>query len=354
MNAYGFSTKSLSFIKSYLTNRFQRCKISSSYSDWRKVKCGVPQGSILGPLLFNIFFNDIFLFVERSTICNYADDNTLFSCEKNFDIVYENLRWDFSILKKWYFDNFLVLNPDKCYFMTLGTGKQVQDFQLENVIIKYKQEGKILGVIIDNELNFQSHIDSICTKTNQKLNALFRVSNFMSVDKLSLLINSFIRSQFSYCPLIWMFCNRTSMNKINRIQERCLRLILNDYTTESSDLFLFSNEISTHQRCINFLMVEVYKFLNGLSPDIMNEVFSVQRVTYNLRSYNIFQCDIPRSNKYGLNSISYRANQLWKLLPDFIKSSPSLSLFKARIKSWRCNSCPCDICKTFIRNLGYL
>ena len=162
MNAYGFSTKSLSFIKSYLTNRFQRCKISSSYSDWRKVKCGVPQGSILGPLLFNIFFNDIFLFVERSTICNYADDNTLFSCEKNFDIVYENLRWDFSIIKKWYFDNFLVLNPDKCYFMTLGAGKQVQDFQLENVIIKYKPEEKILGVIIDNELNFQSHIDSIC------------------------------------------------------------------------------------------------------------------------------------------------------------------------------------------------
>ena len=118
-------------------------------------------------------------------------------------------------------------------------------------------------------MNFQSHIDSICKKTNQKLNALFRVSSFMSVDKLSLLINSFIRSQFSYCPLIWMFCNRTSMNKINRIQERCLRLVLNDYTTESGD----------------------------------------QRVTYNLRSYNIFPCDIPRSNRYGLSSISYRANQ---------------------------------------------
>ena len=146
---------------------------------------------------------------------------------------------------------------------------------------------KKLGVIIDNELNFQSHIDSICTKTNQKLNALFRVSNFMTVEKLNLLINSFIRSQFSYCPLIWMFCNRTSMNKINKIQERCLRLISNDYTTRPNDLLLFSNEISTHQRCINFLMVEVYKFLNGLSPDIMNEVFSVQRVTYNLTYHEV-------------------------------------------------------------------
>ena len=145
------------------------------------------------------------MFVERSTICNYADDNILFSCGESFDTVYENLRWDISILKKWYFDNFLVLNPDKCYLLTLVKGKEVQDSQLENVIIKYKQEEKILGVIIDNEFNFQSHTDSICTKTNQKLNALFRVSNFITAEKLNLLMNSFIRLQFSYCPLIWMF-----------------------------------------------------------------------------------------------------------------------------------------------------
>ena len=78
------------------------------------------------------------MFVERSTICNYADDNILFSCGESFDTVYENLRWDISILKKWYFDNFLVLNPDKCYLLTLVKGKEVQDSQLENVIIKYK------------------------------------------------------------------------------------------------------------------------------------------------------------------------------------------------------------------------
>ena len=354
LSAYGFCARSLKFIRSYLTNRYQRCKIGSSYSNWRRIKCGVPQGSILGPLLFNIFFNDIFLFVERSTICNYADDNTLFSCEVTFESVLENLRFDFSVLKQWYFDNFLVLNPDKCYFMTLGTGKETHDFEFENVIVKYKKEEKILGVIIDNELNFQSHIDSICKKSNQKLNALFRISSFMTKEKLDLLVNSFIRSQFSYCPLIWMFCNRTSMNKINKIQERCLRLTLNDYTTNFNELLVFTNEISTHQRCINFLMIEVYKFLNGLSPDIMNEVFSLQRFAYNLRSYNVFQCDIPRSNRYGLNSISYRANQLWSLLPELIKSSPSLSLFKSRIKSWRCTNCPCTLCRTFIQNLGYL
>ena len=354
LNAYGIGPNSLNFIKSYLTNRFQRCKIGSCFSGWRKISCGVPQGSILGPLLFNIFFNDIFLFVEKSTICNYADDNTLFSCEQTFDMVLNNLSTDFSTLKQWYFDNFLVLNPDKCYFMTLGLGKTCHDFKFENVVIKYKEQEKILGVIIDNELNFQPHIDSICKKANQKLNALFRVSNFMTVEKLNLLVNSFIRSQFSYCPLIWMFCNRTSMQKINRIQERCLRLSQNDYTTNTNDLFVYTNEISTHQRCINFLLVEVYKVLNGLSPDIMKDVFLVQNYSYNLRSYNVFQCDVPRSNRYGLNTISYRSNQLWNLLPDYIKNSPTLGSFKSKIKTWRCNNCPCNICRTYIPNLGYL
>ena len=101
-------------------------------------------------------------------------------------------------------------------------------------------------------------------------------------------------------------------------------------------------------------MVEVYKFLHSDSPEIMNEIFNIQRNIYNLRSFNIFQTNIPRSNRYGLNSIPYRANQLWKILPENIKSSQSLSCFKDKIKNWCCNNCPCTICKTFIPNLGYL
>ena len=172
LEAYGFDLNSLNFIKDYLTNRLQRCKTGSSFSNWGRIKTGVPQGSILGPLLFNIFINDIFLFVEKSKICNYADDNTLFPCEENFDLVYEKLRSDFAILSKWYFDNFLVLNAGKCHFMTLGTGNTVFNFQCDDVIIENKQEESIFGILIDNELSFQSHVNSICKKANQKVNAL--------------------------------------------------------------------------------------------------------------------------------------------------------------------------------------
>ena len=354
LKAYGLDFNSISFINSYLSNRYQRCKIGSSFSKWGKIKTGVPQGSILGPLLFNIFINDIFLFVKNSSICNYADDNTLFSCDKTFDLIYQSLKIDFTILKKWYFDNYLVLNADKCHFMTIGPGNNCFDFQVDDTIIKNSQEEKILGVIIDNELNFQSHINSICKKANQKLNALFRISNNMMPSQRNILIDTYIKSQFNYCPLIWMFCNRSSMNKINKIHERTLRLKLNNHSDSFSELLSISKDTTIHQRCINFLMVEVYKFLHSDSPEIMNEIFTIQRNINNLRSFNIFQTNIPRSNRYGLNSIPYRANQLWKILPENIKSSQSLSCFKDKIKNWCCNNCPCTICKTFIPNLGYL
>ena len=128
LEAYGFNSLSLEFMKNYLTNRKQRCKVGNCFSIWRTITSGVLQGSILGLLLFNIFVNDIFLFAKKSTLCNYADDNTQFSCEKTIDQVINNVQTDFHKIKVWFYDNFLVLNPKKCYFMTLGNGKQHLQF----------------------------------------------------------------------------------------------------------------------------------------------------------------------------------------------------------------------------------
>ena len=83
LEAYGFDSLSLEFMKSYLANKIQTCKVGNCFSVWRKIASGVLQGSKLGPLLFNIFINDIFLFAKNSTLCNYADDNTQFSCQKH-------------------------------------------------------------------------------------------------------------------------------------------------------------------------------------------------------------------------------------------------------------------------------
>ena len=127
-----------------------------------------------------------------------------------------NLQTDFRALKVWF---------SKCYFMTFGNGSNLSNFSCDDIIIKNSLSEKIFGLTKDNNLHLSDHISSICKTANQNLSALFRVSANMNSDKCTLLINSFIKSHFSYCPLIWMFCNRKSMKKINKMQERYLSLM---------------------------------------------------------------------------------------------------------------------------------
>ena len=120
LEAYGFSMTSLKLMQSYLCNRFQRTSVNSSLSDWKEIETGVPQGSILGPLLFNIFLNDIFCFLNNGNLCNYADENTLYSIGKSLNMVKENLKTNFLIMQEWFYENHMVLNLRKCHYLVQG------------------------------------------------------------------------------------------------------------------------------------------------------------------------------------------------------------------------------------------
>ena len=168
--------------------------------------------------------------------------------------------------------------------MALGNGNNLCDFSWDDIIIKNSLSSlsKVLGL----KMILILVITSLYKTSNQKLNGLFRVSANMNSDKCNLLINSVIKSHFSYCPLIWMLFNRKSLQKFNKIQERYLRLMTNNYQLSYEDLLDLTNEISPHQRCLNSLMTKVYKCLNGISPDIMNDTLAVSKHRYNTRHYS--------------------------------------------------------------------
>ena len=149
----------------------------------------------------------------------------------------------------------------------------------------------------------------------------------MNSNKCTLLINSFIKSHFSYCPLIWVFCNHKSMKKVNKIQEHYLRLMANNVKRSWEELLDLTNEISPHQPCLNYPMTEVCKCPNGISPDIMNDTLAVSKHQYNTRHLTCFVTDRPKADRYGRISFPYRANQIWNLLPCQIKYSPNLDSF---------------------------
>ena len=119
-------------------------------------------------------------------------------------------------------------------------------------------------------------------------------------------------SHFSYGPLIWMFCFKITTKNINSVHERSLHIILNDYESPYSLSLEEAHQETFLQRCINSLLIEVYKDLNGHSPDIMNDIFKLRENMYNHQNFHIFQTENPCSLKYGIDAIPYRASQLWQ------------------------------------------
>ena len=164
-------------MKSYFTNRQKRVRVNSNFSMWEEIISGVTQGSILGLLLFNIFLNDLFLFIENSDLSNYADDNTLYSSGNDLEKVKQTLRQDFEIVTKWFYENYMVLNSGICHFMCLGKNTVNKTFVCDNTEMKNSKEVKILGVIIDNKLRFKSRVINLCKKASQKIWALSSLIN---------------------------------------------------------------------------------------------------------------------------------------------------------------------------------
>ena len=251
-----------------MKGRNQSVKINSNNSSWREILNGVPQGSVLGPLLFNISINDLLFFVENSQVCNYADDNSLTVADVDLDKIIGRLETDIDILYRWFNNNGILLNEDKCHFMIIAptwkTRHIKERIKLRKQTITETNKAKLLGITFDNKLTMNDHIKNICNQASSKLYALARIFHYLNEQKRKILMKSFVIPQFNYCPIIWMYCQRKSNNLINRIHERALRIACNDYESNFNQLLEKDNSVTIHHR--NTLATEIYKTLNNLNP----------------------------------------------------------------------------------------
>ena len=206
----------------------------------------------------------------------------------------------------------------------------------------------------DNKLTFNSHVTKLCKKAGQKLHALSRISSFMSIKQKKNIMNTFIFSHFSYCPLIWICHSRSLKSQIYRIHERALRIVYSDNFSSFDELLKMSNSVRVHHRNIQLLAVEIYKALNKLSSSLMTELFQIKKTKYDLCKGNILISRNVKTVYYGTESISYLAPKIWELIPTDIKNCKSLNCFKSKIKLWVPYDCPCRICKIYIQNLTFI
>ena len=201
-----------SHIHSYLANRKQITKINSSYSSWEEILFGVPQASILGPLLFNIFLCDMFFVLSQTDFASCADENAPYVEANNIDEVIIILGNHSIQLFKWFSDNQMKANKDKCHLVISNNVKV--SMKIGNIELENTSSETFLSIIIDSKLNFKEHLEGKIKKASRKVNVLSRITPYMNVTKRKLLMNSFFTSQLNYYPLVWMCDNRTINNKI--------------------------------------------------------------------------------------------------------------------------------------------
>ena len=242
-------------------------------------------------------------------------------------------------------------NQGKCHLL-LST-KSPEVVSIDGIQITFSTAETLLGITIDSELNFENHLSAICNKVSRKINALGRIANSMSLEKRRIVMKTFIESQFNYCPLIWMFHSRTINNKINRLHERALRIVYSDFKSFFEGLHMKDNSFSIHERNIQSLAKEIYKFLNGLSPSFLNNVFHKNiSNSYDTRNHKKFDSRNPRKVRYGTETTSYIARKIWSKVAKTMKMRSSLESFKTKIRKWK-PECDCRLCTTYLHHVGF-
>ena len=348
LHCYGIGDGEMLFFRSYLQNRTQCCSVNGQISTLQTVTCGVLQGSILGPLLFIIFMNDLPAFVQEASITMYTDDTSLHKAFRTSYELKEEIIPAFSKVCKWLRNNKLSLNTVKSEFMIIGTLPRLKqlDSSPESTPYAIVVDGqevervklvKYLGLVVNDKLVWDQHIDYISSKIKRGIGILKRIRHFIPRDSLLLIYHTLIEPYFRYCSIVWGQCGETLKDKLQTLQNKAAQTIARLRYDEASHYELLTEFgwLSVRNLISLDTAIFVYKEINNFHPEQADSL--IQRLdyfhSYSTRSVSNNNLFIPKGKTNNFQKTeAFAGSKIWNEIPKEIRMAQTLQSFKEHLK----------------------
>ena len=333
---YKISDHALSLVESFLTNRYHTVFLGKEQSGFLTQKFGVPQGSVLGPLLFSLYINDLPLFITKGLCELFADDTSIHSSHSDLKQVANSLQDNANQLVKWTELNHMSINEQKtkCMIITSRQKRQNMTFVIppiyvSNTIINEVDTHKVLGVTVDNNLSWSPHIDSLYKRVSQKLFQLSKIKHYLDFNARKHFYHAYIQSVIDYASTLYDMSSANSLKPLSRIHKRTLKVLLLKSSTLSFHDYskLDILPLSYHLKYNKAVMM--FRIMNGFAPSTLTARFPLNKSRY---TDNII-IPRPRLDLYK-SSLTYSGGTLWNSLPKSIKNKSIIGSFKRTYKSY--------------------
>ena len=347
---YGIRGTSLQWFKSYLSNRQQFVSFNGYNSDKRQISCGVPQGSVLGPLLFLIYINDLPNISKVLNFYLFADDTNIYYESTDLINMERVMNEELKKLYQWLCANKLSLNISKTNFLIFHSYNKplhkTITLKINNKAIKEEKYVKYLGILIDSTLSWKFHINELGKKVSRVIGVLYKIRQFVTEDIMICIYYSLIYPYLIYGIPVWGSASKTLLTTIHIIQKKIVRLITyNDDKPASPGALVHTPPLFYKLNILNIFDVfklELNKFtfsvINGTSPSQfhnmfiqLNQINSIQTRSSNKGKLYIHYA---RTTHYGLTSIRNIGARLWNSLPDALRMQPSKIQFNKNLKKY--------------------
>lgn len=349
LRVYKCSEKTIQWFKSYMIDRKQCVSLNGVLSSKQNITCGVPQGSILGPLLFLIFINDLPLSISAdiNRTDMYADDTTIHSINKSVEIVQKNLQACLSNLEKWCKFNGMLLNTDKTKVLLIATPHKKARLQNPSLFLTFKEIPlktskceKLLGVYIDDNLKWDEHINKLRRKLASNIWLLSKIKWYVPFKARVLFYNAYIQPHLDFCNIVWGGSCKTHLQKLFILQKRACKLIFGQNYVSIEDSLEKINALDIADKIILQKAKFMYKVSKGQVPNYIDTMFVRDLKTFsNLRSCSIYNFSVPRPKmELFKQSISFSGPRIWNQIPSSIQSIDTIEKFTSHFIRWKKSS----------------